>query len=109
MTRELLAALAIASATLAAPAFAAQETPKISLKTSDLDLSTPDGQKVAKERIDVAAKSACTAVMVGSRMGTLDRDCYRDVTKRLTERLSVQQASKGAAAQSKAVDQAPER
>jgi UrcA family protein len=119
MTRELLAALALAATTaLAAPAFAAPQTaPTVTLKISDLDLSTAAGMATAKQRIATTSRDACSAVMVGSRLPKVDQDCEADLTKRLTDRVTAQQQARkagksenaGLTTSPKAVDQAPAR
>jgi UrcA family protein len=66
---------AIAAATAPAPAFAKE----VEVRYSDLNLSTPEGQKKLDRRIDTAARSACglNTSTTGSRLRSADAtDCY---------------------------------
>jgi UrcA family protein len=80
---------AVAAVLIAGPALADSETAGVSVKvkTSDLNLQTEAGAKTALQRINRAAKSACSEVSVGSRMPTVDQGCVADVTDKLVKQL----------------------
>lgn len=73
------------------PAFAAQsEKMAIVVETTDLNLSTPQGQKTLDQRIEKAARTVCrtAGVTTGSRVLTREaRDCL--VTARADVRQQV--------------------
>lgn len=70
-----LALGAAAAATTPAPAFAKE----VEVRYSDLNLSTPEGQKKLDRRIDTAARTACgmNTSTTGSRLRSADAtECY---------------------------------
>ena len=87
MNRTLIA-LAASCAVLAAVPAAAEE---MSIQTSDLNLSTPEGQKILERRIDVAARKICGTdrTNTGTRLRSREADaCFRDAKAAAQKRLS---------------------
>jgi UrcA family protein len=84
---RLTAAIALAAALLAAPTFAAADDVTVRVRTKDLNLQTEAGAKTALERIAKAAKSACSDVVVGSRIALTDEGCVADTTAKLVAQL----------------------
>jgi UrcA family protein len=85
---RLTAAVALAAALIAAPAFAADTTQVTArVRTNDLNLQSPEGAKIALERINKAAKSACSDTVVGSRLADVDMNCVADTTAKLVRSL----------------------
>lgn len=65
----------------AAPAFAKD----VAVTYGDLDLTTPEGQKILEARLDKAARAACDydRVITGTMMpSTASQKCYREATQR---------------------------
>jgi UrcA family protein len=90
MIMNRIAAIAVATlvaAGLAGPTFAA-ETFTARVKTSDLNLQTPDGTKRALERVRRAAERACSDYTVGSRIGHPDAECVTKVSAELVRRMN---------------------
>ena len=79
---------AVAAALIAGPALAQDnDAVSVKIKTSDLNLQSEAGAKTALQRINRAAKSACSDVTVGSRVAQVDQACVSDVTNQLIKQL----------------------
>jgi UrcA family protein len=87
MIRFAAAALA-ACALAAAPSLAAAENFAVRVKTSDLNLQTEAGAKTALERVHRAALSACSDVVVGTRIPRPDAACVTQVSAELVKRMN---------------------
>jgi UrcA family protein len=91
---------AIAATLIAGPVLAADtDEVAVKIKTSDLNLQTEAGAKTALERINRAAKGACSDVTVGSRMAQVDKGCVADVSARLVKQLKAPMVEAAYAAQ----------
>lgn len=78
------AAALLGLALTAAPALAGEPT-QVKVVYSDLDLTTPEGQKTLETRLDAAARKACDydVRVTGSHLPTSQsRTCYRKATER---------------------------
>lgn len=71
MTRTLIAAAAFATFALTGAAQAATAT----VQTSDLNLTTAEGQAKLDARIDRAARDVCSDTYTGSRIRNTDEAC----------------------------------
>ncbi len=75
-----LAAATIGLAVTAAPAFAGdRDVRTATLEIADINLETPQGQKVLDQRINRAAKDVCRVadIRTGTRLRSPEvRDCY---------------------------------
>ena len=90
----------VAAALIAGPVLAEDADPvAVKVKTSDLNLQTEAGAKTAVERINRAAKTACSDVTVGSRMAQVDKTCMADVSARLVKQLKAPMVDAAFAAQ----------
>lgn len=85
-----LATAAVLGAAMAAPA-SAQAPEAVTVRHSDLDLSTEAGQAQLERRIDRAARAACglNEVSTGTRLPTgFARQCYNDAKARVHEQVA---------------------
>jgi UrcA family protein len=72
---------AFAAALIATPVLAADaEAVVLRVKVQDLNLQSPEGAKVALDRINRAATKACTFSNPNSRVRLLDAACVNQVT-----------------------------
>ena len=75
MTRTFIAAAAFATFAIAGAAHAATTT----VQTSDLDLTTAEGQAKLDARLDRAARSVCSEFYTGSHIQSVDSACVARV------------------------------
>ena len=94
-------AVAIIAATLVAGPVLAEDTEAVAvkIKTSDLNLQTEAGAKTALERINRAAKNACSDVSVGSRLAQADKGYIADISAKLVKQLKAPMVDAAFAAQ----------
>lgn len=89
MTRTFIAAAAFATFAIAGAAQAATTT----VETSDLNLSTAEGQAKLEARIHRAARNVCSDATTGSRIRLVDSDCVAKARASVEKQVAARRAA----------------
>jgi UrcA family protein len=91
MNRTFVAAAAAAFATLAT--FGVSQAATTAVQTSDLDLTTAEGQAKLDSRIDRAVRAVCSEAITGSRIARVDKGCQATARASIEKQIAARRAT----------------